>query len=1206
MAFDKRKALQAALTLTQQGKWDKAITEYQAILRADSKDVTVCNTLGDLYARVGRAGEAIEQYLKVGSLYRADGLSVKAIAVYKKIIKLDPNRIEAHLACADLYEEQGLSGEAKVQLVTVAEQYGRTGNAAKVVEVYQRLAQLDPGNVAVLAKLAENMARAGMRDQAAAEYQRAAEAARAVGREPEARRFLQRVFELKPDSPVAALATAEQAMRDGQFPQAVEALGKVTKAEAGNAQAWRMLGEAQSRLLRPGEAVAALEQAVRLGVSELDVWQALAVNLTRAGRAEEGMALCSRATQDALTRGEPDEALAVTRAFLAEVPDLTAAHTHLIELLRQQGRDEERRDALWALAAVHEARGEAEAARELFRQLVEQYPSDEEARNRLTAMEGGPPSAAAADVELAPPEAEPVLHLAEPSAELQPAADPSPALEEEPLRMEAAEPEGSATPALLGAEPPGTAEEMGSFDLSLAEEPPAETETSSLLETVDELRPQFRPSNLFPMDETGELAGMPLPVQPGEVFGGGLMDAGDSPVSFLDEDTATEDVPGEAAELLAEAGVYLKYGLTEKARERLGEVVRLLPDYIPARRRLKALYVERSQHAEAVGEALAIARLLLEQGQRDAAVAELQDGLRLDPDEPELNGLLRKLRGTASPGHATTSPSAPPTPAAAARGPIAPPPAEPTFEMLGAEDLGIQESPAAELSLSPDLIVDGPPQPPLQAPETPAAFDLALEADQPESTSPTPAAPEAPAQASLGEDELPPDLRALLEESEEEPSVLVTGEQEDLDQGMVDDLAEAEFYLSQGMGEEAGSVLRRMQARAPQHPAVGTLRAKLAAAGPTPPPATGSQPVASAEPAIEPEAAEITLEPALDTPLATEPELAAEMPQPVPAEPQPAPEALQPAPDSLAIEPAPLLEQGMERFPGLEDLGTEASLLEAPAPLVEAEPAAPEAARAPEGAADPRRDTGPLTDPGGPGEPVVPKFTVQDESAPPDAAAFIDLGKELEAEMAAEEKAAAASRGGALVNELLKEFQKGVREHLDEKDFETHYNLGIAYKEMDLYDEAIQEFRLAAGEPGRALTCANLIGLCHLSKGDAAEAIRELKAGLEISGHPREAYHSLRYDLGVAFEASGDLGPALECYETLQGQNARFRDVRVRAKTLRDRLRAKAAEVVPVPVSPAPSAPAPADVPEAALPVSPPEAPGPTRPATPKKKISFV
>ncbi|HYL79318.1 MAG TPA: tetratricopeptide repeat protein, partial [Candidatus Acidoferrum sp.] len=144
MAFDKRKSLQNALAYTQQGKWDRAIAEYQAILKADPRDLTVCNNLGDLYARAGKPNDAIEQYLKLGDLYRADGLSVKAIAVYKKIGKLDPNRTEAYLACADLYQEQGLVGEAKVQLATVVEQYHKAGDTAKVVEFYLRLALLVP------------------------------------------------------------------------------------------------------------------------------------------------------------------------------------------------------------------------------------------------------------------------------------------------------------------------------------------------------------------------------------------------------------------------------------------------------------------------------------------------------------------------------------------------------------------------------------------------------------------------------------------------------------------------------------------------------------------------------------------------------------------------------------------------------------------------------------------------------------------------------------------------------------------------------------------------------------------------------------------------------------------------------------------------------------------------------------------------------
>ncbi len=94
MAFDKRKALQNALTYTQQGKWDRAIAEYQAIVKADPRDLTVCNNLGDLYARVGKPGEAIEQYLKLGELFRTEK---NAVALIQHVVPTSAQKINAVL-----------------------------------------------------------------------------------------------------------------------------------------------------------------------------------------------------------------------------------------------------------------------------------------------------------------------------------------------------------------------------------------------------------------------------------------------------------------------------------------------------------------------------------------------------------------------------------------------------------------------------------------------------------------------------------------------------------------------------------------------------------------------------------------------------------------------------------------------------------------------------------------------------------------------------------------------------------------------------------------------------------------------------------------------------------------------------------------------------------------------------------------------------
>ncbi|MBI2001110.1 MAG: tetratricopeptide repeat protein [candidate division NC10 bacterium] len=1082
MTFDKRKTLQNALTFTQQGKWDRAIAEYQAILKADPRDLAVCNNLGDLYARAGRAAEAIEQYLKLGELYRADGLSVKAIAVYKKIVKLDSTRTEAHLACADLYEEQGLTGEAKLHLATVAEHYTKAGDSPKVVEIYQRLAQLDPANPRLLAKVGDLLLKEGMREAAAAEYERASQAAQAAGQIAESKRLLQKVRELAPDSAEANLSLAGLHLQEGKYAEAVEILTRVTAGEAANAQAWRLLGEAHFGLGQTPEALTALEQAVALGVPEREIGRPLATALVQAGRTDDGITLCQKITEDALIREEPDEAITLCRDLLAVAPQLAPLHAHLAGVLHQLGRDEEARSATGGLAAAHEACGEIEAAIQVYRQLLERDPSDAEARERLEILEGrlAPPAQPAEQEDLAIPTLEAGALVEEPPA----------------LAMEEAGP----------AEPPV-------FDLSLEESPTLEVEATlqptGEAEPDSGLEPAALSGQIFTLDESADLANLRLVSEEATGESPDRLEALELPslelpaeeapsaaiaetegisvleVPGLESPLGETEAAGEIAEQLAEAEVYFKYGLIDKARERLLEVVRLAPDNLMARRRLKALYLERPQVEEACGEILAIARILAGRGQLDAAVSEIQAGLALTPDHPELQGFLATLSaGEIRP--------AAPGPAIRMAAELIP---------IEAPDFEIPESIEIPEGLSPDAAAG--PGSEREAPAEGAAGPIDSEFLGP----PLPESDLGGGPVSAQEEELPPELRALLEEPGDEPALVLEMGGSDLDQAMADDRAEADFYLSQGMVEEARAVHRRMQARAPNHPAVAQLGEQLQAS------AAGTAPHPTAASAVETSKARV--------------------------------------PDEIRelIPDAP-----PEAFPSAEPLAAEFEALAAELPPEAIAPEAPVTLQ-------------PETTVPGPERPLTPerpraKFTVLDAGAEA-GEGFVNLGAELEEELAAEEPAAPEPAGGPLVADLVKEFQKGVREQLDEKDYETHYNLGIAYKEMELYDEAIQEFRLAGRDPERALTCANLLGLCFLAKGEPEAAIRELRAGLEIRGHPRSAYHGLRYDLGLAHETQGDLVRSLEAFEVLQAEDARFRDVGLRVRDLRDRLRQVRAASVP-------------------------------------------
>ena len=99
--------------------------------------------------------------------------------------------------------------------------------------------------------------------------------------------------------------------------------------------------------------------------------------------------------------------------------------------------------------------------------------------------------------------------------------------------------------------------------------------------------------------------------------------------------------------------------------------------------------------------------------------------------------------------------------------------------------------------------------------------------------------------------------------------------------------------------------------------------------------------------------------------------------------------------------------------------------------------------------------------------------------------------------------------GDSGLAEIFKEFKKGVDKQLGQEDYDTRYNLGIAYKEMGLIDEAIAEFQLAAKDANRLLECSSMLGICFLEKGMPKLAIKWFEKGLKAPGRPRLALPSV-------------------------------------------------------------------------------------------------
>jgi tetratricopeptide (TPR) repeat protein len=123
----------------------------------------------------------------------------------------------------------------------------------------------------------------------------------------------------------------------------------------------------------------------------------------------------------------------------------------------------------------------------------------------------------------------------------------------------------------------------------------------------------------------------------------------------------------------------------------------------------------------------------------------------------------------------------------------------------------------------------------------------------------------------------------------------------------------------------------------------------------------------------------------------------------------------------------------------------------------------------------------------------------------------------------------------------------------------THGDLGIAYKQMGLYDAAIGEFAAMAADKRRAVFALTMIGECVEAKGEFGEAVAKYKQALnQPQVTPAESLE-LYYLLGGVFERLGDIGEALYFFENLSKRDAHFRDVGQRIAALKPKLQARRA-----------------------------------------------
>jgi pilus assembly protein FimV len=1123
--FNKQKVLSAAEKYVQQGKMQNAIAEYEKVLKADPKDLTVTNTVGDLYSRLGEASKATECFKAVGDAYANQGFTVKAIAMYKKISKLQPS-LESVLKLAELYTQQGLFNDARAQYLQVAEEFLKSGELDNAVRIFQKILEMDPENTTMRIRLAEVYIRLGKKNEAWQIFSAAAETLRSKGSLPAAEEVLQRMLTLDPGNGYALLMQGRNLLEAGDAEAAIESLQKVSDLDS-NPDGLRDLLKAYLKTGRLSDAGTLASKLLTVH-NDLTSISTFADALMQAGQFENALQVYDQHAERLLAENS-DKVLKNLHSVIGHVRDNPASLEKLLDLFHKAGDNSHTTEVIELLAHASVQSGDLSRARDLYQKLTTMEPgnplhmsnyqqvasqisgdsgatliSPEEATVIVDELEATSPSihqhysdAVALAVRSALTDAELFISYNMPAKAMGPLLSALPQAPSD-LRLnqrlaslhtragrfaEAGVCCRTLQDVYSEAGYPEEATRYGELADRYQERSGVALLTDSVAEDVstetqEEASAAAEASAPWP-------AAAPQPTEAAEFAivsdteqdqAGTQEEAQEEIPQEVQEDQVQEDeaeedqveVVADSASAPAEIDLSSEWddSVVVEADAPAAEAAEAETGDAVGEHKLPADEVDEAKAAETVEEI----RFYLEHGMPEQASTAFEKLQTVTNNEAILSAMEAEIQAASQP-----APAAEP----AAEEEVAPVEAateitvdEPSEEITIEEaPTAVEEAPVAEEPAA--VVEEAPPAPPIPAAKRPAppvwhAKPVTSKPAAPKA--PVVAPPAAPPPAVL--QEFVSDLESSLGDSflpgtishEAEPAVEHASGHAKPELEPIGNAAPTSFGVPEA--EPMGEFVADLEA------SLGEDFLKGA-------------PVAEPQPAPQTHAAPRVEAPAASAPAQQRPPSAPQVSAPIAA--------------SAAA--------------GAVSSGTVAPSPQMPAPV----PQKPAPAIAPQVS------------------PGIPSTSSAAKSSPFGEDAGVDLAE--------------------MFGELKHDLEVGAS--TTEEDPETHYNLGIAFREMGLLDEAIGELQKTcqAVERGHAfpqvMQTYTWLAQCFLDKGLPEAAIRWYQKALDAPGIDEETRTALHYELAAAYETAGDKPSALKHFMEVYGRNIDYRDVAERIKPLK-------------------------------------------------------
>lgn len=419
MALDKPKILAAAQKHLGRGNIDRALKELGRIIRDDPKDLRVRQKVAELLARQGKIPESMREFHVVADSYERGGFFPKAAAIYKQMLRFEPNEMQWHLALGTIYQQLALLSDAQDHFNRVATHYDKNGSPKERIEIYTHLVGLNPEAFEYSERLSDLHQREGDPQAAYEVWARVAQTLETRGELDARLPVLERMSALRSED-LDLVRTLANLYLDRNDPRrALAKLQECFRADPQDTETLNLLADAFVDLGENEKAVAVLRELAQiyeeLGYGEYrdQVYDRIAdldvggggtysgdasliveglndpiahIELSQEGSDEEAVQRPLVAAATFILYGFPDRAQDTLEASIARFPASFALHKAVVPLFLyfQQPRAAlESLDAMYEIAMDH---SDYPVARACLEFAVSVSPEEQATRERLKAF----------------------------------------------------------------------------------------------------------------------------------------------------------------------------------------------------------------------------------------------------------------------------------------------------------------------------------------------------------------------------------------------------------------------------------------------------------------------------------------------------------------------------------------------------------------------------------------------------------------------------------------------------------------------------------------------------------------------------------------------------------------------------------------------------------------------------------------------------